>query len=231
LNTLYPQFASKISKADFWLLAANTAIQFATTPFKGKTIPGMQPPPYTLKLPFRYGRKDDVTCSDKGLLPAPSFSWKQMTGMFIGRIGLTVNQLTAIMGAHSLGRAQKKNSGVEGGWTLSQSSLSNGFFDSLGVVPWTNTNHSFVWTNAGSKPPTMMLRVDVEPLYSPATNCPTFDNFTRSGKCHFNHQQGNPSASYLYYATNIQGFFANFTQGWQVLSEYNYSPNRLKWVH
>jgi hypothetical protein len=230
LNKLYPPFSSKISKADFWLLAANTAIKYATTAAKGVTLPGITPTPGALSLPFRYGRQDDLQCSDKGLLPKPFFSWQQMTAMFIDRIGLNVNQFTALLGAHGLGRAQKKNSGVEGGWTLSQSTLSNGFYQSLGVVPWTNPNKGFVWMNNGSKPSTMMLRIDIEPLYSPATSCPVFDNFTQGGKCHFNHQSGNPSGSYLYYANNIGAFFANFTQGWQVLSEFNYHSPRLMTV-
>jgi len=231
LAEIYAPFSSKISKADFWLLAANTAVIFATTPTTGPSIPGIDKPPYTLVLPIRYGRKDDATCSDKGRLPAPGFNWTQMTSMFIDRIGLDVVHFVALMGAHSLGRAEKKNSGIEGGWTLSQSTLTNGFYSSLGQVKWTNANASDVWVNDGSVPGTMMLRVDVEPLYSPASNCPTFVNFTQSGDCRYNRQAGNPSGHFLHFAKNIRSFFGNFSQAWQVLSEYNYhlaSANELQ---
>ena len=40
-------------------------------------------------------------------------------------------EVVAIMGAHSLGRAQFINSGIEGGWITSQSSFTNLYYQAM----------------------------------------------------------------------------------------------------
>ena len=65
LDSIYTDFSSKISKADFWLLAANLAIQYASTTNSSVTnnhIPLLDASPGTLYLAFSYGRVDDATC-------------------------------------------------------------------------------------------------------------------------------------------------------------------------
>lgn len=225
LDTLYAPFSDQISKADFWLLAANLAIRYATTTTtSGRPFPpGVPASPGVLSLPFRFGRQDDTTCDDHGRLPSAGFSWSNMTAMFVDRIGLTVTQFVALLGAHTLGRAQAANSGFEGGWTVAQSTFSNLYFSSLGGVKWNNTNASNVWVDGVPQPNVLMLKIDVEPLYSPSESCPVFLNFNAPSPCTKNHAAGDPSAVVQAFATDIRSWFGNFSQGWQVLSEFEYS--------
>ena len=128
LNKVNRKFSKRISRADLWVLAANTAIAFATTPAKDQAaVPNLVPSPGTLNLPFRYGRQDQNTCTgfDAGLIPQASFTWAQMTQTFTGRMGLTAEDIVALMGAHSLGSATVAASGFNGGWTSTQSTFSN----------------------------------------------------------------------------------------------------------
>ena len=61
-------YASRISVADWWVLAGNTALKWATTPIAGlaSPLPGLLTSlaPGVLKLPFRYGRKDEANCDN-----------------------------------------------------------------------------------------------------------------------------------------------------------------------
>ena len=145
LDTIYTDYSDKISKADFWLLAANLAIQYASTTnssVTNKNIPLLDASPGTLYLAFSYGRVDDATCDDSGKLPGANFNWTQMKTLFTDRMGMTTAQIVAIMGAHSLGRAETKNSGVNGGWGVLQSTFSNFYYHVLGAGPvaWTNSD-------------------------------------------------------------------------------------------
>lgn len=50
------------------------------------------------------------------------------------------NTIYLSIGAHSLGRARKENSGFDGPWDLSQTKLDNGFYRSLAGFDWSATN-------------------------------------------------------------------------------------------
>jgi len=129
LNKVFDRYHAKISRADLWVLAANTAVAYAsTTSSEGiGNVPNLGPSPGTLALPFRYGRQDQNSCSgfDTGLIPQPSFTWAQMKQTFVSRVGMTPTELVAIMGAHSVGQATKQAADLAGGWTSSQSTFSN----------------------------------------------------------------------------------------------------------
>ena len=145
LDSIYTAYASKISKADFWLLAANLAIQYASTTNTSVTntnIPLLDASPGTLYLPFKYGRVDDATCDDSDRLPGANYNWTQMKTLFSTRMGLNTSEIVAIMGAHALGRAETKNLGFAGGWGILQSTFSNFYYHVLGAGPvtWTNSD-------------------------------------------------------------------------------------------
>ena len=96
LNTVYQNnnLSSIISKADYYVLAGNTAIQYATTWNSKKANPkNLDNLPYTLLLPFRYGRQDHASCNDKGFLPLASFAWSDIFLLFNGRFGMSVNEV------------------------------------------------------------------------------------------------------------------------------------------
>ena len=52
-----------------------------------------------------------------------------MFGYFKGEFGLSMHEVTALLGAHSLGSASKENSGYEGPWNpINSHSFSNTYY-------------------------------------------------------------------------------------------------------
>jgi hypothetical protein len=87
-----PDFVSKISRADMWVLGAQLALQFSTAS-NGALQPQMSPAT-PLTFPFRFGRVDDASClgADLGLLPAAGIAWAEMLALFSTRVGMTPAQ-------------------------------------------------------------------------------------------------------------------------------------------
>lgn len=135
INTLLflrQPFADTISVADFWVLAANTAVEYTQVNKFGAT----------LKMPFKYGRVDTKNTTaqaaiDAGRLPEDQKGWSHVKTVF-GRMGLTPSDAAVLMGAHTLGRAEKKNSGFEGPWTLGTSPqlMDTGYYINLLTTVW-----------------------------------------------------------------------------------------------
>lgn len=227
LDSIYVPFRPRISRADFWYLAANTAIEAATTAPANGVDSVLDPTPGTLVLPFSYGRQDLAKCDDAGALPDANFHWKDIKNLFGGRFGMTVPEVVAIMGAHSLGRCSYSESSFEGGWTIWQSSLSNQYFKAFGTALWENKNQSDVWLNAGKagqpNPQTIQLTVDVELLFDTTGSqdgyCNAFSSLDATPRCPF---QAESSASFLAYANDINLFYENFSKAWVKL---NAAPN------
>jgi catalase (peroxidase I) len=154
LNTLYNSagYSSLITKADLIVLAGITVIEFASA--VGVTndeliLTGMDTPPHILSLPFRYGRKDADSCNDIGLLPSAGLSYSQLLNLFSSRFGMNDADIVAIMGSHSLGRAESSNSGFEGGWHVFQSSFSNNYYRTFFDTHWTSFDvSSNFWQSA-----------------------------------------------------------------------------------
>ena len=82
------------------------------------------------------------------------------------RMGLDLKDILALMGAHTLGRAQLENSGYEGEWVPGLAEFDNEYYRDLVEVPWQRQQaevpghglkHS--WTEPNSK--TLMLNTDM----------------------------------------------------------------------
>jgi L-ascorbate peroxidase len=69
-----------------------------------------------VQFPFLYGRTDAATCDyklDVGHLPNSELAYGEVNNLAL-RWGMTMWQMTALMGAHSLGTTKTANSGARG---------------------------------------------------------------------------------------------------------------------
>ena len=97
LKNLYVTSYPFMSRADFWVAAANASIRATST--------------NNLSLPFRWGRIDTDTCPEStDRLPLDT-GCGEVEGVFLTRMGLSWTDATALLGAHSIGRGTERNSG------------------------------------------------------------------------------------------------------------------------
>ena len=143
LHETWLPFAEEISFADTVVLAGNLAVRVATTTATRSPNLGHVGSPDVnngpLVLPFRSGRPDTATpftCDDSGRLPSNTLSWASSQQFFATRFNLTATEIVALFGAHSVGRAEAANSGIDGGWTAFQSSLSTLYYRELVEPRW-----------------------------------------------------------------------------------------------
>merc|ERR1719436_1511933 len=86
-----------------------------------------------------FGRATSTTCQGAAdLLPSPEGSCDANEHVFIDNLGFTWRQTAAIMGVHSLGRAQTKFSGYNGWWSdaLNSRRFNNNYYISMMTKGW-----------------------------------------------------------------------------------------------
>ncbi|KAI5299591.1 hypothetical protein KEM56_003125 [Ascosphaera pollenicola] len=88
-------------------------------------------------IPWRPGRKDaDASaCTPDGRLPDASQGQKHIRDVFY-RMGFNDQEIVALCGAHSLGRAHTNRSGYDGPWDFSPTMFTNEFFRLLLDEKW-----------------------------------------------------------------------------------------------
>ena len=95
LTLLHKQKYSHISKADFWVAAANAVIRQTSV---NNAL--------NLRSTFKWGRKDAASCSGSGTrLPTPT-GCTSVESVFLTRMGLTWRDAAVLMGGHTLGRGE-----------------------------------------------------------------------------------------------------------------------------
>jgi len=175
--SLYKQFCDKISLADFIVMAAEGAMVF-TRRIYVKEFPNRRQ--ISFKEKFRYGRTTATECDwSKNVLPNPEESCSDVKRVFLDNMGLTWTGAAALMGVHTLGRAQIQNSGYDGWWSDVENSrrFNNNYFVSLvtkGWMPQTRVDNNSAknqWVNSNLNfdnevHPEMMLNTDLCLLYS-----------------------------------------------------------------
>jgi len=241
LQQAWEPFARIVSFADAIVIASNLAIRVASTPSfddigSFNNGGGVGPPEDNggaLILPFRSGRPDEDTCSDSGLFPGTSFSWESSQQLFGQRFGLTATDIIALFGAHSIGRAEAANSGIEGGWTSFQSSFSTNYYKELLFGPWNRRTVS-TWRGGNNH---MQLTSDVEAVISPSGGCQSFN--VRAGRvggggCPTNNaiietvqQFANPGGTAAYYAAFSTAWAKMVEAGHYNLVDVDGSPTPL----
>lgn len=251
LNAIQARFQSYLSRGDLYVFAANIAIELASTRPTGRGLPaGFDATTGPLYLPFRTGRVDDASCNgvDAAFLPLTSFTWagspRSIASTF-GRFGMSVAEIVALFGAHTVGRLNSVNSGIiNGGWTVFQSSFSTSYYKTLVGIPWDKKDRAQadLWT-AG--PGQVMLRPDVELVLNTTggslsqgrggvvSACDVFNinNIpvppgappvppAPPGICP---AQNATRASVEYFARNQAAWYANFSTAWVKMTEFGYS--------
>jgi len=134
LSDAYKLFCNRISLADFTVLAAQTVMHYLA---KGEARDIMGD---GFRSNFRYGR---TTASEGckhsiGVLPKPEDSCDGVEHTFVKALGLTWEESAALMGAHTLGRAQQDFSGFRGWWSDKENSriFSHNYFVSMYAKGW-----------------------------------------------------------------------------------------------
>ena len=120
------------SRADLWALAGSTAA-LVTMP---RATSG------NVAMSFRSGRVDNANCAatDRGRFPNAEGDLASVVSVFQQRLGLTQREMVALMGAHSLGRAELANTGYNGAWDRSSGVLDGQqYYNDLVTQPWTKT--------------------------------------------------------------------------------------------
>jgi len=218
-----------MSRADIWNLAANTAIKMSL-PNRGGT----------LNIPLRYGRIDvaDATSacseSDNNKLPNAELSHQHTTAVFVERMGFTQLEITALMGAHTLGRADADASGYDGAWVVSSSTFDNTYYSDILRRPWVrdaNENGQHFWRDPNAD--TIMLNTDMALAFDIGDDATVNLNNCRTGRGGGG-QRGNNcpntaenAETVATFANNQQTWFNEFAKAWVKLQELGYPEGTL----
>jgi len=98
IEPIYQLHATDLSRADYWVIVAHVAIQDAGGP----------------QLPMYWGRLDcHGYYPPMGRLPDAEKNWTEVYSVFVKRMGLSTQDIVALLGAHTLGRPMPENSGYE----------------------------------------------------------------------------------------------------------------------
>jgi hypothetical protein len=198
--------APLLSKADLYIWAATVAIEMTTT--GGGNTP--------LIVPFRFGRTTAPTCNDNNLLPSPSLDWNGHKS-FWGKLNFTFAEIVAIMGAHSVGRAAGAETGFTGGWTFTQTSFGNHYYQVINDLSWQNPNVGGVtWSEATHS--LMMLNCDIALFYQSSSSCTSFTGLSGNANCQRNPDTIDIIASFL---ADQSVFYSTFVSAFIKLTEFN----------
>lgn len=132
----YANFCTSISLADFIVIAGEAVINSTR---KLVVIDNASRPVLDLRSQFQYGRTTSTTCSfSHGRLPNPESSCTAVNTTFVQRMGLNWTTAAALMGVHTLGRAEKTNSGYDGWWGTfaTNNKFDNDYYISILAKGW-----------------------------------------------------------------------------------------------
>lgn len=132
----YQEHCSQVSLADFLVIAGETAMHLARHHVLEADASA---PPVDFRSKFRFGRTTAQTCTwSVGRLPDAERSCTAVQETFVQRMGLSWPQSAALMGVHTLGRAEVSNSGYHGFWSDSRNSrmFNNDYYTSILNKGW-----------------------------------------------------------------------------------------------
>jgi len=132
----YQEHCTTISLADFLVIAGETVMHLARQWVLDENPKAMA---IDFKAGFRYGRTTAETCEWAiGRLPDPEDSCAGTEESFIHNMGLNWRESAALMGVHTLGRADPQHSGYDGFWSdvVNQRKFNNNFYLSVMNKGW-----------------------------------------------------------------------------------------------
>ena len=153
LKQLYELKYSHISRADFWVASANAAVR--------QTSIGHQ---LNMKNNFRWGRTDTDTCTSQGDRLPSTRGCSETEDVFIRRMGMTWENAVSLMGAHTLGHGNARNSGHQGTWSdsaLSATVFDKKYYEQIFMNNWSFSRRSRDWRTSNSADDRMMLNNDI----------------------------------------------------------------------
>eukprot|EP00931_Biecheleriopsis_adriatica_P060391 TRINITY_DN3626_c1_g1_i3.p1 TRINITY_DN3626_c1_g1~~TRINITY_DN3626_c1_g1_i3.p1 ORF type:complete len:1029 (+),score=110.24 TRINITY_DN3626_c1_g1_i3:286-3372(+) len=125
----YQEHCLDVSLADFFVISAE-AIMSTMRPANTSSI--------DFRSQFRFGRVTAPSCTTLPALPDAERGCGAVKQTFVNQMGLTWRDSAALMGVHSIGRAQKNNSGYNGWWSDPENSrlFNNNYYASLIAKGW-----------------------------------------------------------------------------------------------
>ena len=218
LDPLWQPFCSKISKADFWVLAAKVAVEETAT--------------QDIAVAFRYGRTTVANCSYDGptRLPGAQTGLDEIRRVFQHQMGLTMRQAVALLGAHTLGRTENRISGFGGPWTKNPDRLDNAYYNTLVNKGWKrrdlDSTHT-LWLRGGGS--TIMLNADMELAFDAADHTLGACGGRTGGKrCSTNEGEVDGPYHHTVEFANDQGaWYVAFAGAMQAMSEVGFPANTL----
>jgi len=160
LTALHETKYAHVSRADFWIAAANAVIRQTSDNNELDLIDT-----------FRWGRRDLDSCAGSGgRLPTPA-RCTRVEDVF-GRMGLSWRDTVALLGAHTLGRGSRNFSGHHGTWVDGNADaqiFDKSYFSELLDNTWRMRNEGGPanggppqdWTTGRDGTDRMMLNTDI----------------------------------------------------------------------
>lgn len=144
-----------ITYADLWTLAGCVAIEQMNGP-KIEWYPGR------IDYTEEQVKNNPSLVPQPGFLPDASLGQQHVRDVFY-RMGFNDQEIVALMGAHSLGRAHKDRSGFDGPWTHTPTRMSNQFYKLLVKSKWAarKWDGPKQYTGDGINSKLMMLETDM----------------------------------------------------------------------
>lgn len=232
LKQLYDAKYSDLSRADFWVVAANAVIYLTSVNNE-----------LDLRNTFLWGREDANSCPGSDDRLPTSAGCQEVEAVFLQRMGLTWKDAVALLGAHTIGRAHVEFSGHHGSWAANEREaqiFNKKYFEELFGRAWTprgigTAKQDWTWVsgNPNNSVAKVMLNTDMCLVYDIDNNkqcCSNTGAFKPNGqsRCANNknrqcrrHSQNNPAtAAALSYLggsspnSNNTPFYKAFTLAW-----------------
>ncbi|CEP19885.1 hypothetical protein [Parasitella parasitica] len=84
----------------------------------------------------RFDTNDKDSIPSRNRLPDGSLGKNHVIDVFLDRLGMTVQETVALMGAHAVGECHKSHQGFDGPWTPNQTEFTNNFYKMLLTRTW-----------------------------------------------------------------------------------------------